>query len=93
MLTIQEVREICRKLSPQDDEMQEDVSCVVYRQEVFDCGDMAITERHIDIEYCYGEYYEVQEDTSLFPSIAALYGLPLPQKGEAVLYQKEPDRP
>ena len=37
---------------------------------------------HIDIEYSFGDYYEVHEDSPLFPFICALCNLSLEQEEE-----------
>lgn len=33
----------------------EDISCIVYCRDVFECGSTAVVNRHIDIEFSYGE--------------------------------------
>ena len=62
-----------------------------YYVDVFECdGDTSIIERHIDIEYSFGEYYEVPEGSELFQFICSLYGLPLLQEEkEITIYQKD----
>ena len=94
MITWNEVKQISCKVSwenigKSDDDLSEDICCIVYRADVFECDDTPIIDRHIDIEYSFGEYYEVHEDSSLFQFIFTLCGLPLLQEEkEIVLYQK-----
>ena len=38
-----------------DDNLSEDVSEIVCRTDVFECGDTPIIDRHIDIEYSFGD--------------------------------------
>ena len=94
MITMDDVKKISRKVSLEngilEDDLSEDISEIVYRVDVFDCDDTPMIDRHIDIEYSYGEYYEVHEDTPLFQFICTLCDLPLSQEEkEIVIYQKE----
>ena len=64
MVTMDNLEQITRKLSLEigipNDEVMEDISSIVYYVDVFECdGDTSIIERHIDVEYSFGEYYEV----------------------------------
>ena len=96
MITLNEVRQIIGRLSLEngvsDNDLTEDVediSCIVYRIDALECGDSVMMDRHIDIEYCFGEYYEISEDTPLFQFIGTLCELPLLQEEqEIVLWQK-----
>ena len=65
-----------------EDNLSEDVSEIVYRTDVFECDDASIIDRHIDIEYSFGDYYEVHEDSPLFQFICALCNLSLEQEQE-----------
>lgn len=93
MLTLDEVKRLCHKLSVEitgkpDDTLYEDVSCITYYNDVIDCGDTVVTHRHIDIEYSFGDSYEICEDTALFLYICTLCNLPLLKtEEEIVLYQ------
>lgn len=94
MITMDDVKKISRKVSLEngilEDNLSEDISEIVYRVDVFDCDDTPMIDRHIDIEYSYGDYYEVHEDTPLFQFICTLCDLPLSQEEkEIVIYQKE----
>lgn len=95
MITIDDVKQISQKISLEngisDDNLSQDVSGIVYRVDVFECGDTPIIDRHIDIEYSFGDYYEVHEDTPLFQFICALCNLSLAQveEEESILYQNE----
>ena len=94
MITMEDVKRISQKISLEngisDDALNEDVSEIVYRIDVFECGDISIIDRHIDIEYSFGDYYEVHEDTPLFQFICALCNLSLAQEEEEIiLYQND----
>lgn len=94
MLTLNEVKQITGKLSLENtgmshDNLSEDISYIAYRTDVFECGNTVKIHRHIDIEYSFGEYCEICEDTPLFQFICTLCNLPLPQEEqEMILYQK-----
>ncbi len=93
MLTLEEVKQICGKVSmeltgAEEDSLWEDVSSIVYRLDTFDCVDMVICDRHIDIEYSFGDCYEIKEDAPLFQWICERCGLH-PAGEETVLYQAE----
>ena len=93
MITLDEVEQISRRLSLEngisDDTLSRDISGIVYRTEVFECGDSPMINRHVDIEYSFGEYYEIGESSSLFGFISTLCNLPLLQEEqEMVLWKK-----
>ncbi len=93
MLTMDDVRQISQRISLEngisDNDLSEDVSEIVYCTDVFECGDTPIIARHIDIEYSFGDYYEVHEDNPLFQFICALCGLSFAQEEEIILYQND----
>ncbi|MDE7325099.1 MAG: hypothetical protein K2N63_02295 [Lachnospiraceae bacterium] len=86
MITLDDVKQISKKISLEnglsEDDLSEDVSEIVYRIDVFECDDAPIIDRHIDIEYSFGDYYEVHEDSSLFQFICALCNLSSAQEEE-----------
>ena len=86
MITINEVKQISKKISLEngisENDLSEDVSEIVYRTDVFECDDASIIDRHIDIEYSFGDYYEVHEDSPFFQFICALCNLSLAQEEE-----------
>lgn len=86
MISLDNVKQISPKLSLEngisEDDLGEDVSEIVYRIDVFECDDAPIIDRHIDIEYSFGDYYEVHEDSPLFQFICALCNLSLEQEQE-----------
>lgn len=86
MISLDNVKQISPKLSLEngisEDDLGEDVSEIVYRIDVFECDDAPIIDRHIDIEYSFGDYYEVHEDSPLFQFICALCNLSLEQEEE-----------
>ncbi len=94
MLTIDDVRQISNKISLKngisDDNLSEDVSEIVYRVDVLECNDTPIIDRHIDIEYSFGDYYEVHEENPLFQFICTLCNLSFAlDEEEIILYQNE----
>lgn len=86
MITINDVKQISKIISLEngisENDLSEDVSEIVYRVDVFECDDASVIDRHIDIEYSFGDYYEVHEDSPLFPFICALCNLSLEQEEE-----------
>lgn len=86
MITINDVKQISKKISLEngisENDLSEDVSEIVYRTDVFECDDASIIDRHIDIEYSFGDYYEVHEYSPLFQFICALCNLSLAQEEE-----------
>lgn len=94
MLTIDDVRQISNKISLEngisDENLSEDVSEIVYRIDVIECDDAPKIDRHIDIEYSFGDYYEVHEENPLFHFICALCSLSLAQEEEEIiLYEND----
>lgn len=96
MITWDEVKQINSKLvlenggSPEEDSSCEEISSIVYYTDVIECEGTAVIHRHIDIEYSFGDYYEVCEDMPLFEYICTLCSLPKPEEEqELILYQNE----
>lgn len=92
MIAIDDLKQISKKISLEngmsDDNLSEDISEIVYRIDVFECDDTPIIDRHIDIEYSFGDYYEVHEENPLFQFICSLCNLSLAQEKEGIiLYQ------
>jgi len=93
MITIDEVKQIVSKLSlgnlsASDDGFIEDISCIVYRNHVMKCGGTAVNSRHIDIEFSFGEYYEIHETTPAFRFVCTLCNFPLSEEEqELIIYQ------
>lgn len=93
LLTLQDVQYILHSLETASDQLSEDVDCIVYRTDVFACGDETIVSRHIDIAFTFGEYCEIDDALPLFQRICAQGGLtPSMTEETALLYQK-PQRP
>lgn len=94
MITANQVEQIVNKLSLQnkailDENLGDEVSCIVYRRDVFEYGNNVIISKHIDIEFSFGKYCEVPEETSLFQFICTLCNLSLCQEEEEIIiYQK-----
>ena len=81
MLTQEQVKEINRKLAKENgietDDSDDEISSIVYRIDVFGDEDPSMIDRHIDIEYSFGDYYEIAENSPLFEYIQKLCDLPL----------------
>ena len=93
MITANEVNQMVSKLFSEnissDNELMEDISCIIYRRDAFECGDSAIYHRHIDIEFSFGEYREIHQDTPDFQFICRLCNLTLSgEEREIILYKK-----
>lgn len=84
MLTPEQIKEIIRRLAEENgieiDASSEDISSIVYRVDVFGDEDPSMIDRHIDIEYSFGDYFEITEDSPLFEYIRHLCDLPLSNK-------------
>lgn len=95
ILTWNEVKQIFHQLYLEhagisEEILCEDISRIVYCSDVIDCGSATIIHRHIDIEYSFGDFCEICEDTLVFQSICTLCRLPLlNEKKDIVLYQKQ----
>lgn len=88
MLTQSEVEHISSRMSTGNVDSEE-ISRIIYRIDVYKAGNERIISRHVDIEYTYGKYYEICENTALFQYISTVHYLPLFQEDqEIVLYQK-----
>ena len=95
MLNLSEIKKIINKLAleetmAQNDDISKEVSCIVYRTDIFECGDDNIISRHIDIEFTFGDYYEICEDNPAFQYICSLCSLQtsMKEQDEIMLYQK-----
>ena len=100
MITLEDVKRISEKLFmenmdiPNDnrgEDLSEEISQIVFRKDVFECDSDTVVDRHIDIEYSFGECYEVHEETPLFQYICSLSGLSLLQeeREEVVIYPED----
>lgn len=89
-----EVKQIINKLALEktliQNDLSKEVSCIVYRTDIFKCGDDNIINRHIDIEFTFGDYYEICEDNPIFQYICSLCSLQtsMKEQDEMILYQK-----
>ena len=59
----------------------EEITSVVYRCDVLDCGGASACVRYIDVEFSSGEFYEIRESSPLFRFVCGLSGCP-PLDGE-----------
>lgn len=94
MLTFNNVKEIIRHLSEKmmlkyDLDLCGDVSSIVYYSDSYKCGENNIIDRHIDIEFVFGEYHELHEKDELFQYICSLCSLPaVINQAEIILYKR-----
>lgn len=92
MITRNEARQIRNGLFMENG-LSEEISRIVYYIDVHETGDDIIIRRHVDIEYCFGEYYEICEGNPLFQLISTLCDLPLLQEEQEIaVYQREDDK-
>lgn len=69
-----------------------DVSQIAYHIDVFQCGKSSIINKHIDVEFSFGEYLEIQEDEELYRYLFDLCNLQLVKADTdtlIILYQKD----
>lgn len=74
-----------------DYDLSEDVSRIVYYVDIFECGSSNIISRHIDIDFIFGDCYELHEEDALFQSIFTrcnLQTIAEDSEQEIILYQK-----
>lgn len=74
-----------------DYDLSEDISRIVYYVDIFECGNSDIVSRHIDIDFIFGDCYELHEEDALFQSIFTQYNLQTiteDSEQEIILYQK-----
>lgn len=93
MITTNEVKQIINKMFSgklsSDDEFIKDISCIIYRNDMFACGDNTIHSKHIDIEFLFGESFEIPQTAPEFQFICRLCNLTLPdEEQEIIIYQK-----
>lgn len=93
MLALEQVKEINRRLAlengVENDDLSGDISSIVYRVDVFGDENPSMIHRHIDIEYSFGEYFEITEDSPLFEYIRGLCDLPLSDKEQEITIWEE----
>ena len=86
MITKYELGLIAEKLSEEnffesDAASAGEITSVVYRCDVLDCGGASACVRYIDVEFSSGEFYEIRESSPLFRFVCGLSGCP-PLDGE-----------
>lgn len=98
MLTQEEVTQILQRLHTELDtpleapeDTLEEIAALVYRCDSFSYGGTVAYGRHIDVEYTYGDCYEIHEDTPLFQFIGTLCELPQEVEEDVPLYQGPAD--
>lgn len=94
-LSVKDVEKILAILESQHmlepgDVTADDVSCIVYRHDMFECGREILDRRHIDIEFPFGEFLEIHENTPAFDLIIRLFDIPHPRGVlSTLLYRKQ----
>mgnify|MGYP006894171295 FL=1 len=93
MITANQVKHIVGKLFwgnlSSNDELIENIACIIYRDDIFKCGNSIIHSKHIDIEFVFGEYCEIPQTAPEFQFICRLCNLTLAYEGqEIIIYQK-----
>lgn len=91
VITIDEVKQIAHELflenlSVSEDDFIEDTSCIIYRNDVLECGGNTIHSKHIDIEFSYGECCEIPQTAPAFQFICKLCKF-TPSEKEFTIYQ------
>ena len=97
MLNISDVEKIIIKLSKDNIEnttipteaLSNDVSCIIYRTDIFKYGDKNVIRRHMDIEFTFGGFYEINEDNQMFQYVCSLCNLQIhkDEQNDIILYQ------
>ena len=65
-----------------------EITSVVYRCDMLDCGGASACVRYIDVEFSSGEFYEIRESSPLFRFVCGLSGCPpLGGEWEALLFR------
>lgn len=88
MLKREQLDEILKRLSYHQ-VVKEDIETITYYQDVFMAGDTQIMFRHIDIDSCYGDFLEIQEEDEVFSYIVTICHIDLSKEESIILYQKE----
>ena len=89
MLKLEQLDEILKRL-PYHQVVKEDIDTITYHQDVFMAGDTQIMFRHIDIDFCYGDYLEIKEEDALFAYIMNICNIKeMSEEAFIILYQKE----
>ena len=91
VITIDEVKQIAHELflenlSVSEDDFNEDISCIIYRNDVLECGGNTIHSNHNDIEFSYGECCEIPQTAPAFQFICKLCKF-TPSEKEFTIYQ------
>lgn len=88
MLKREQLDEILKRL-PYHQVVKEDIETITYHQDVFMAGETQIMFRHIDIDLCYGDFLEIQEEDEAFSYIVTICHIDLSKEESIILYQKE----
>lgn len=96
MITREEIKKIIRKIDLEknissENYLSEDVEHIVYRVDFLECGSHNMINKHIDIEFAFGEYFELHEGENLYQYIFKLCNLTdikAEKETEILLYQK-----
>lgn len=88
MLSLENIKEIIKKLPASNYDVSDDVSFVVYCIDSFEYNDQRWTDRHIDIEFIFGDTYEIHEGEILFDYILSMCHIENMEE-EEILYKKQ----
>lgn len=70
-----------------EEDLREDLSCIVYRNDTFACGGSFVQHRQIDLEFSFGECYGIPQSAPLFSLICGRCEFPLSDQ-EFLIYQR-----
>lgn len=89
VITLENIKEFLRKIQLDENSLSsDDVYLIAYRIDCFNCGDEKIIMKHIDIEFDFGECYEIHEGEELYNYIYELCNLDEIKEAEKILYMK-----
>lgn len=88
MLKREQLDEILKRIPYHTSYVKDDIETITYRQDVFMAGDTQMMFRHIDIDLCYGDFLEIQEEDEVFSYIVTICNIDFLDRS-IILYQKE----
>lgn len=90
MLKSEQIDEILKRFPCKQSLVKDDIDTITYHQDVFMAGDIQMMFRHIDIDFCYGDYLEIKEEDALFAYIMNICKIKeTAEEASITLYQKE----
>lgn len=88
LITLENIKEFLRIIQLNENSLSRDVHLIAYRIDCFDCGDEKIIMKHIDIEFDFGECYEIHQGEELYNYIYEFCNLDEIKENEKILYMK-----